>query len=378
MKIIDTKYILTTYNQIDIFTTFLSYFTNIEGKCITRDIILECINQRTAISSPFRIDEHPSVGFYYDRLIPRLNCSTDYCMYGKLKMRDFTSHRYSISNRFYGDCFDLVRYILLMSDKTTNNLTLIAKIIDDEMKDKSNSTITLDIIAKPKERKSIAIQIRQWNLYDQKYWSQYGFTSNELKRGYVYPVEMAWINYHLDNRAFYKYHPHNPCYAYYYGIGEDGVDNITLYFPYANSIKGESKFITNNRCFQGINTLTSCENLIITKSYKDVLLIRRLILLHLVGDTNRFNSIAVPSENYNITQTIIDNLKQKYNIERIFTLFDNDVVGKRYTYNISKQTNIIPLLIPSYYKSKDITDLYSNKGQLVVDDIITNFINNYI
>ena len=75
--------ILDKISQVNIFATYLG---------LPAEVIQNCIDTGELICNPLRIDEHPTAGFKYDNR-------------GKLKFRDFSGY-------FWGDCFDVVAYII--------------------------------------------------------------------------------------------------------------------------------------------------------------------------------------------------------------------------------------------------------------------------
>ena len=75
--------ILSKVNQVSIFSAYTG---------IDTDVIEHCITTGEFISSPFRVDEHPSFGFRYDNR-------------GKLKGKDFAGY-------FHGDCFDAAALVI--------------------------------------------------------------------------------------------------------------------------------------------------------------------------------------------------------------------------------------------------------------------------
>lgn len=77
------EFILSKISQVSIFSAYTGVDT---------EVIENCINTGEFISSPFRVDEHPSFGFKYDNR-------------GKLKAKDFAGY-------FHGDCFDAAALVI--------------------------------------------------------------------------------------------------------------------------------------------------------------------------------------------------------------------------------------------------------------------------
>lgn len=77
------SYLFSKVSQVTIFAVYTG---------ISDYVIQHCIDTGDLISSPFRVDEHPSFGFRYNDK-------------GMLKGRDFAGY-------FWGDCLDAVAYVL--------------------------------------------------------------------------------------------------------------------------------------------------------------------------------------------------------------------------------------------------------------------------
>lgn len=316
---INKKYILEHVSQIAIFSKYLD---------ISDTIITNCIERNTLIISPIRPynapDNDGSCGFRYDNK-------------GKLKMRDFGGY-------FWGDCFDLVCLILNKSGynfSVSNPKDFIYILnhiaIQFSIKDGIPESVVNLKEAVHKVKSStcvIDIEPREWNNNDVKVWCNKHhnlITLQDLTKEYTYPVELFWIDSKSQPNPKYYYTYKDPCYAYYQGQ-YGGVNLIRLYFP-LRSGTGKSKFITNNSAMQGLLTFNGLYDIIIiTKSMKDVIIIKKLIEASyfslrglLVG------VIALPSENYKMNNTmfewILSHLKVK-DIGNIISFLDFDKIGR--------------------------------------------------
>ena len=271
--------------------------------------------------APYREDKHrPSLGFYIKN--------------EKLYARDFGGY-------FWGDCFDAVAFILKLG-KTGNEF---GKLLDTIAKDfgihkyktKSNSVYKTNIKTHQKERFKIEINVsaRNWNLYDANYWKKrYNIGSKLLNEYHVYPVDTAFIN----GLLCYTYDVHNPCYAYFFGLDNNGIQNWKLYYPYASSEKRQSKFMQNSSCIEGALHIKKAKYGVITKSYKDVIAIENVIRANSLS----LLALATPSESTILSQHQYDSVMQY--VDTLYTLSDYDRTGIKFASKMRKKYNTIPLL----------------------------------
>ena len=370
---IDKAFILEQISQIKIFSKYLN---------ISEDVINNCINTGKLIKSPLRSDSKPSVGFQYNNR-------------NILKMRDFGGF-------FWGDCFDIVAYVLTYKHKTTVNVNnkehfkyILNRLanefgVADGVPVIEDYTNVLSIIKKAK--RIINFEPRQWNSNDTRYWlTRYNglFTTEYLTANFVFPVERFWIDYNSQPEPKYYYTAKDPCYAYYLGEDSDGISNIRLYFPRRSSKDNRRpKFIGNNSSFQGILGIDKdYDYIILCKSYKDVLAMRRLFDLSFLKGKAKVLFIAYPSENYIVTTEFVAYLLSllKYpSIEYIINFIDfdragrksakatNDKFGIRYVFLTNGE-----LGLPSN-NAKDITDFVAKHGVKQAVSLIEFYIKYYI
>ena len=340
------NYIRDKFEQVSIFSKFLD---------ISEDTVIECIKFRSTILSPIRpSDNEPSVGFAYDNK-------------GRLKMRDF-------NGSFWGDMFDVVSYLYKLPVSNKSDFYTILKIIYDSMMcEEYRDVISKDIKERlqsvKREKLVIDLNVREWNHNDVTLWEQWGLSIDDLDKGYVFPIENYWVNIVNNPEPKYFYRPNNPCYAYYLGYDEKGIVNYRLYFPIKS--KFYPKFISNNQSMQGLTLLDKVyDGILITKSYKDVLLLRRLWDTYFcpTGGSN-IGFVAPPSENYRFTEGDITTLKSHTLKGSLLSLFDFDYTGIHAT-NILKHEFNIPYLFLTNgrfnspdHGAKDITDYYNNNGE---------------
>lgn len=357
-------YILSNVSQITIFSTYL----NISDK-----IIKYCIDTGDLIKSPLRNDIHPTCGFRYDKK-------------GKLKFRDFAGY-------FWGDCFDLVAYIISYNYNKpidVNNkkdfikiLTHITFVFKDIFYGKEKDINLLsDIdnsISKIKNSKNIIeIVSRNWNEDDENYWGQFGITLKDLNINFVVPVDQFYINRKINPQPKYNYDKDDPCYSYILGQDKQGIYNIKLYFP--NRDKSYTRFICNCNHLEGIYQLerNDYDVIIITKSTKDRIAMNSAIKRYnsLYGEGLKINIgvINIPHETYHLKPNEYVWLESKTKDGFMISFMDNDNTGKLEAKWLRDKLGITPFIIPKTYKAKDFSELVKITDNKSLATLITQFL----
>lgn len=314
--------VLAKVNEEDIF----SFYLNVEPDLSSN------------FTNPLRSDKKPGCRFYYN---PQ----------GRLKFKDF-------SRGYNWDCFNIVqeRY----SCNFYEAVQIVAKdfglIGDAKLSFIPKQPKTIKPIIKG--RTDIKIKIRDWNDKDLEYWNRYKIdqfydTVRYLTFMGVYPCKAVWIN-----GEYYRCITTDPCYAYYFGKDKYGMDIIKLYYPLRP--KTYSRFMQNlfDEDLQGYNKLPETgENLLITKSYKDV------ICLRLFG----IYAIAPHSETVLISDRHFQDLYNRFDF--IGSLMDNDRTGKHMAWLLRKKYEIPPLLFPNDME-KDFSDNLEEIDILEMNEMI--------
>lgn len=365
------EFILSKISQVSIFSAYIGVDT---------EIIEHCINTGEFISSPFRVDEHPSFGFKYDNR-------------GKLKAKDFAGY-------FHGDCFDAAA--LVISEIIHKNVDISNKgwfifvlkhiaytfrnIIYGKDKDENIEGIIVEGVNAARNRKPIIEFVpRQWNNYDKNYWGKFHVPISYLNTNFVYPVDYFYINRKVnpEPKYYYENDRKDVCYAYMLGQDKRGVYNIKLYFP--NRKHGTIRFITNSNCLEGLLNLelNEYDSIIITKSTKDRISLRAYLdaidLSISYGGTalRTIGLVNIPHESYKLKQNEYDWLRAKCPNGLILSLMDNDNTGYREAIWLRNNYNIIPLCIPREYEVKDFAELRSKYSIETIKELI-NLSYNYI
>lgn len=365
------EFILSKISQVSIFSAYTGVDT---------EVIENCIETGEFISSPFRVDEHPSFGFRYDNR-------------GKLKAKDFAGY-------FHGDCFDAAA--LVISEIIHKNVDISNKgwfifilkhiaytfrnIIYGKDKDENIEGIIAEGVNAARNRKPIIEFVpRQWNNYDKNYWGKFHVPINYLNTNFIYPVDYFYINRKVnpEPKYYYENDRKDVCYAYMLGQDKRGIYNIKLYFP--NRKHGTVRFITNSNCLEGLLNLELSEydSIIITKSTKDRISLRAYLdaidLSISYGGTalRTIGLVNIPHESYKLKQNEYDWLRAKCPNGLILSLMDNDNTGYREAIWLRNNYNIIPLCIPREYEVKDFAELRSKYSIETIKELI-NLSYNYI
>ena len=265
-------------------------------------------------------------------------------------------YRNSSSNRLYfydpacnyhWDCFNLVQFLyncdffnavkkIVDSFKEKKKITIDTDKTDAKLKIVENELIT------KKEKTIIKYAPKKFTEEDLIYWKSFGISEKTLNFYNVKAVEALFV----DRKKVYSYRRINPCYAYNF-FYEGSLKN-KIYFPLSKTNKWISN--TNSNILQGYLQLPNYgNNLIITKSLKDVMSLREL----------GFFSIAPQSEN--IFPKNIEELKNRF--KNVILLFDNDEAGKKSSELFSKNYKIPYYLIPDSYGTKDVSDMIKTHSQ---------------
>ena len=365
------EFILSKISQVSIFSAYIG---------VDAEIIEHCIDTGEFISSPFRVDEHPSFGFRYDNR-------------GKLKAKDFAGY-------FHGDCFDAAA--LVISEIIHKNVDISNKgwfifvlkhiaytfrnIIYGKDKDENIEGIIAEGVNAARNRKHIIEFVpRQWNNYDKNYWGKFHVPISYLNTNFVYPVDYFYINRKVnpEPKYYYENDRKDVCYAYMLGQDKRGIYNIKLYFP--NRKHGTIRFITNSNCLEGLLNLelNEYDSIIITKSTKDRISLRAYLdaidLSISYGGTalRTIGLVNIPHESYKLKQNEYDWLRAKCPNGLILSLMDNDNTGYREAIWLRNNYNIIPLCIPREYEVKDFAELRSKYSIETIKELI-NLSYNYI
>lgn len=241
------------------------------------------LNQK--FKSPFKQEKDPSFCFFIKN--------------GKVLYKDF-------STGAFGDSVELVKQLY-----SIDYINAIKKICKDikSMRVDNNPIKYKKLDKKDTEKSTIEVVIRDFNKFDLEYWNQYYITKELLEKYDIKACKEVWLN----DKPFYVYKKNNP--SYRFKIGK----LYKVYQPLSENKK--TKWLSNFDLdiIQGFTQLRYNNTLIITKSYKDIIILNEFY--------NK-SVIALNSEGNHIPDKILNYLKLKFN--NIICFYDNDEAGIKY------------------------------------------------
>ena len=206
---------------------------------------------------------------------------------------------------------------------------------------------TQDVI----ERRPTKIEkkARQWNVEDKNFWSQFHIPKHLLTKFGVQPIDYFWIN-----EARYRCHS----LSYVYNIN----GRYKVYRPFETEGKWYSN--TSKDDIQGWRQLKDNGDIVIlASSLKDVM------CLNVLG----YEAIALQSEMQMPSAELIKQLSERFTV--VAVLYDNDFEkdanpGQTMANKICAEFNLINIILPAHYKSKDISDLMKDHGVEIAEKIV--------
>jgi len=256
---------------------------------------------------------------------------------GKLLYKDF-------GNGESHDCFSYVQ--------RKYNLTFIEalKVIDSDFNLGLHFGVNLKAIMPitygpqiVEERRPVVItkRSRKWGPEDKKFWGQFGVSMELLTKFAIEPIDYFWINE-------VRYSCHTLAYAY----------NINGRYKIYRPLESEGKWFSNTtkNDIQGYGQLKDSGDIVfLASSLKDVM------TLNAIG----YEAVALQSEMQMPSQKFIDHLKNRFDL--VVVLYDNDFnsdtnPGQTMANKICNEYQLINIIIPAHYRSKDISDLVRDHG----------------
>lgn len=296
--------------------------------------------------NPLRKDEYPTCSFKYMGIIPDGR--------NLLWFRDFADAKgydcFGLVQRMYNNCtfYEALELIAL-------HFNLLDTTLKQELQYVIEPTIQAQLL-KDYYKHKIGIKSIPFERKDVIYWNQYHLDIEDLEDD-VKAIKCYWVN---DN----KFIPDikNPNYAYDF----ENLD-YKLYFPYADK-KKEIKFLHNNsNIFQGENKLKFDKDLLlITSSYKDVKLLRKIELAHDLNyeATSPMSETTLPKEK-------LLNYKKLY--KHVLLYHNNDKAGLQAMESQAKEFDLEFIFNPEGMP-KDITDISKELGYETAVETIHNLL----
>jgi len=241
----------------------------------------------------------------------------------------------------HGDIFDLVRHLCKLS---TRREAMVQVLIDVGIAKGTTSRPILDI----REKKfygyaNIEIKSKTFDSRELNFWDRINIKRPLLDWYCTKAVAIYWL---YTEQTWPRY-PKGIGFAYQIW------DKYQLYFPWEQKRK---KFRTDwtDVCVPGFLQLQyNTPLLIITKSMKDVMVLRSL----------GYEAISPRGENIMLPPECIEYMKRKY--QKILVLFDNDGKHKGDEYEFDKV--FVPKLWPN---DKDVSDFCYNHGAYETSEML--------
>ena len=196
------------------------------------------------------------------------------------------------------------------------------------------------------------VEYRDWDLQDLKYWSSINITEDILELYSVKPVQTLFYN------GYVKWLNVKGCSIYEYNINY--LNNKEWYRPTALK---NYRHIGNIRsyCIKGLAQLEDSEFNIITKSYKDVMVLKSLNIKLEKIENEEFDM----NEGSYIVGKILKEMYVDSAIKR----------GEKLDKQYEKKYNLKGIIIDNIYKAKDISDFILKYKKEKTLEFLNNTIN---
>ena len=316
----------------------LKYITDLE---IYQKYINEEIVPGKQILSPFRNENNASFGLFIGD--GGEICFKDF----KLGGGDCITFVKTLFNLTYFEACSKIAidfgmgddFIIKKFDKTeTNNITPINR---NEFLHKAGTL-------------SLQKTKREWKSYDLLYWQEYGISLDTLKFFNVEPISHFFVNDKIITADKYAY-----CFKEF----KDNKETYKIYQPFNKTYKWINSH--NNSVWQGWSQLPQTgENLIITKSLKDV-----MALYEVTG----ICAVSLQCENVLPKQQIFEELSNRF--LDIYIFYDNDYDkeenwGQLFAQKFKESFKVFEILIDDSYECKDFSDFVKKYGNVKAKELI--------
>lgn len=284
------------------------------------------------ISSPLRMDNHPSFGLY--------------TLDGK------RVHYIDYSNKDRGGLFDLLMKYWGVSYKD-----MLHKLWEDlpnfsstnvKVNNLSKSESSYQKINSYNSNSDLQCKVREWKDYDLQYWGSYGISLEWLKYADIYPISHKIV---ISNGHKYVFGADK--FAYAYVERKEGKVTLKIYQPL---VKDKRRKWSNKHDRSVISLWTKVpeygDKICICSSLKDALC--------LWANTG-IPAIAIQGEGYSMSNTAISELKRRY--KEVYILLDNDEAGIVDSLKLSESTGFTNLVLPKFEGGKDISDAFKILGK---------------
>ena len=294
------------------------------------------------INSPIRLDHSPSFYIYSSSK-------------GRVKWKDYGSGE-------FGDIWNLLaRYwkcsITMAEERVERDLT---KLSEHRSYIKVIPTTSVKKKLVHNSEVDLQVKVRTWRSYDLEYWQSQGISKRWLQFGDIYPISHIFIK-----RDFSVLTIPAEKYSYVFVEFKDGNPSLKIYQPFSKKYKWTNKHDASVWDLWTKLPETG-DSLIITSSRKDALCI---------WENTGIPATGLQGEGYLPKERVMLELKRRF--KRIFVLYDNDFrsetnFGREYGKRLAQKFDLEQIEIPTYYHSKDPSDLYHNCGATTLRETIFN------
>ena len=306
------------------------------GELLDKETILDKVSEYQIFKYYCTHFEEPDKKFKSDLREDKTPTVSISMLGGRLRYKDFGCPEHSF------DCFGYIAYKhntdfygALIHIDGVFGLGLSAGV-------RLNRTIRkVDPRIKEKTRSEIQVIIRELDWRDDRYWDQFGIDRRILRIFNVQPITHYWINEQ-------RFSCDSISYRYRFDCG------YKIYRPLERDFKWFSN--VGMECLQGYRQLPERgETVVLTSSLKDVMCLALL----------NYPSFALQSEMLMPRQSTIEEAQARF--EEVIVLYDNDFdkdsnPGQTMAVKICSKYGLDNIVIPSYYRSKDISDLIRDHG----------------
>jgi hypothetical protein len=279
-----------------------------------------------SFNSPLRKDDNPSASLFVGRTGTIL--LKDFKL-GTFNIWQFLQQKYGLT---FVETLQVVDHDFNLGLSTKNSLEKAATM--EYFGIANNRKVEVAQSAK------LPIKKRKWKLIDKHYWAGFGLSLEFIQECDIIPLQNYWVN----DELVYWFSIYDPAYSIEFGRGKRKI-----YRPLAEKFK----WITNagHDVVQGDKLLArTAEVLIITKSYKDVLLLRTL----------GYEAVAPQSETVFIPSKKYEDYEKRFQLKYI--LWDNDETGRLFSDKFATLHGLTPIFVPEESKEKDISDFRKAYG----------------
>jgi hypothetical protein len=206
--------------------------------------------------------------------------------------------------------------------------------------------------APPSVPAHIRVKSKPFTKAELDFWKGFGVLPDQLAKYRTTAISCYWL---MDVQL-------SPSFPKRMGFAYGIYDKYQLYFPYQEPGR-KFRHDTLEHYVPGMQQLSYKKpTLIITKSYKDIMLLDRF------APVFNYEVVAARSENTPFTDVVNKGLRERYST--IYTLFDNDGKHRRDFFDYADRH----LEVPKSSGEKDPSDFYKRYGESDFKDMLNDLL----